>query len=298
MTSTAEIADRLATVDMQRFHSVISANELLDKLGMEHWRIVDCRFDLMAPEQGYKDYLAGHIPGAVYASLDRDLSGPVLGNSGRHPLPDPEAFVRTLEAWGISNGSQVVAYDYGSGAIAARLWWMLRWLGHTAVAVLDGGIAAWTGAGGPVDRFESSRQKAHFKAKPAAAGVLELAELLHKQPGLTLVDARDRNRFQGLAEPIDKVAGHIPGARNLPYSELLTAEGRFLSAEVLRQRLLSVLGAGGTSPWAAMCGSGVTACHLALAAEIAGIPAPRLYVGSWSEWIRDPGRPVATGPDR
>jgi thiosulfate/3-mercaptopyruvate sulfurtransferase len=280
---------------MQRFHSVISASDLLSKLGTNDWRIVDCRFDLMAPEKGYKDFLAGHIPGAVYANLDRDLSGPIRSDSGRHPLPDSEKFVQALGRWGISNQSQVIAYDYANGAIAARLWWMLRWFGHADVAVLNGGIAAWTRAGGPMERAERRPAKAHFTPQPDDASILETTELLRNSQDIRLIDARDRNRFQGLSEPIDAVAGHIPGAGNLPFSELLSTDGQFLAAQVLRERLFGVLGNADARPWAAMCGSGVTACHLALAAEIAGITRPRVYVGSWSEWIRDPCRPVATG---
>jgi thiosulfate/3-mercaptopyruvate sulfurtransferase len=280
---------------MKRFHSVISAADLLHKLGTRDWRIVDCRFDLMAPEKGYRDFLSGHIPGAVYADLDKDLSGPIRSDSGRHPLPDPENFVKALGRWGISNRSQVVAYDYASGAIAARLWWMLRWLGHADVAVLNGGIAAWTRAGGPTESVEVRPPSTHFTPHPDANSVLETTELMGDVGQIRLVDARDRNRFQGLSEPIDAVAGHVPGANNLPFSELLTADGQFLAADVVRARLLDVLGHADTMPWAAMCGSGVTACHLALAAEFAGIAPPRVYVGSWSEWIRDHGRPVATG---
>jgi thiosulfate/3-mercaptopyruvate sulfurtransferase len=282
---------------MQRFHGVVSVNDLLNMFGTNDWRIVDCRFDLTAPEKGYVDFLAGHIPGAVYANLDRDLSGLVRSDSGRHPLPDSEKFVQTLGRWGISNKSQVIVYDYASGAIAARLWWMLRWLGHADVAVLNGGIAAWIRAGGSMERAEIRPPNAQFTAHPDTASVLETSELQLKGQVIQLIDARDRNRFRGMSEPIDTVAGHIPEARNLPFSELLTADGQFLAADVLRERLLGVLGTADAKPWAAMCGSGVTACHLALAAEIAGIARPRVYVGSWSEWIRDPDRPVATGAE-
>lgn len=286
-----------AVVDVQRFHSVISASDLLSKAGTDDWCIVDCRFDLMAPEKGYKDFLAGHIPGAVHANLNTDLSGRIRSDSGRHPLPDPEKFAQALGRWGISNQSQVIAYDYANGAIAARLWWMLRWLGHADVAVLNGGIAAWTKAGGPSERAEVRPSQARFTPHPDDAVVLETSELLRNSQDIRLLDARDRNRFQGLSEPIDAVAGHIPGASNLPFSELLTTDGQFLAAEALRDRLLAVLGHAAARPWAAMCGSGVTACHLALAAEIAGIARPRVYVGSWSEWIRDPDRPVGTGAE-
>jgi thiosulfate/3-mercaptopyruvate sulfurtransferase len=286
-----------AVVDMQRFHSVISARDLLARLGTDDWCIVDCRFDLMAPEKGYKDFLAGHIPGAVYANLDADLSGRIRSDSGRHPLPESESFAKALGRWGISNQTQVIAYDYASGAIAARLWWMLRWLGHADVAVLNGGFAAWTRAGGPIERAERRPPMAHFTPHPDAGSILETAELVRNSQGIRLIDARDRNRFQGVSEPIDAVAGHVPGAGNLPFSELLTADGQFLAAEALQDRLLAVLESDAARPWAAMCGSGVTACHLALAAEIAGIAGPRVYVGSWSEWIRDPDRPVATGAE-
>jgi thiosulfate/3-mercaptopyruvate sulfurtransferase len=283
--------------DMRRFDTVISADELLGNLDHRDWRIVDCRFDLMAPGKGYEDFLSGHIPGAVYANLDTDLAGPIRRDSGRHPLPDLDQFAATLGRWGISNHCQVIAYDYASGALAARLWWMLRWLGHADIAVLNGGIAAWLRAGGRLQEGPTTAETAQFTARPDATRILNTAELaLHPQT-IRMIDARDRQRFRGLAEPIDAVAGHIPGARNLPFSELLGPDGRFLPAADLQERLLGVLGDAPARPWAAMCGSGVTACHLALAAEIARFTGPRLYVGSWSEWIRDPARPVATGND-
>jgi thiosulfate/3-mercaptopyruvate sulfurtransferase len=281
---------------MQRYATLISTDELHNNLDAADWRIVDCRFELAVPDKGRQDYLGGHIPGATYANLDRDLAGPVRNDSGRHPLPNPEVFATTLGQWGISNTSQVVAYDQASGAIAARLWWLLRWLGHSDVAVLNGGMAAWTSAGLPLELSRRQASPAEFVQQCDDSRVLDTAELSGDPGGILLVDARERTRFQGLQEPIDRVAGHVPGAINLPYTELLGPDKGFLSPEALRLRWASVLGGATEEPWAAMCGSGVTACHLALAAEVAGIKPPRLYVGSWSEWIRDSARPVVTGP--
>jgi thiosulfate/3-mercaptopyruvate sulfurtransferase len=279
---------------MRQCETLISASELQSAIDLDDWRVMDCRFDLLRPEKGRQDYLSGHIPGAVHADLDKDLADPVRKDSGRHPLPDPDRFARVLGGWGISNSSQVVAYDHASGAIASRLWWLLRWLGHSRVAVLDGGIEAWSRAGGMLSTESARPVGATFRAVINNALVLSTAELLRKPGSIQLVDARDRERYLGRSEPIDAIAGHVPGARNLPFSESLRPDGRFLEPQDLRTRWRSVLGDTGEAPWAAMCGSGVTACHLALSAEIAGIRPPRLYAGSWSEWIRDPDRPVAT----
>ena len=280
---------------MQRFTTLISGDELQASLQLPDWRIVDCRFDLKAPEKGRQEYLAGHISGAAYADLDGDLADPIRADTGRHPLPDPQRFSATLGSWGISNASQVVVYDHGSGAIAARLWWLLRWMGHRDVAVLNGGIAGWIKAGRPLVRHSQVASIARFEPHPDNAMVVTTAELLAGREAIALVDARDRQRFLGHVEPIDPVAGHVPGALNFPFSESLDPGGEMLSADELRIRWQKLLGNNAQRPWVAMCGSGVTACHLALSAEVAGIRAPRLYVGSWSEWIRDPGRPVATG---
>lgn len=282
---------------MPRFATLISAEDLHNNIDAADWRIVDCRFDLLVADKGRHDFLAGHIPGAIYADLDADLAGPVGNDSGRHPLPDPERFCTTLGRWGISNHSQVVAYDSASGAIAARLWWLLRWLGHANVAVLDGGIEAWKRVRGPLEQSVRTPRQAEFVPDRDDTVILETAELSGDPAQMPLVDARDRARFQGLREPIDAVAGHIPGARNLPFTELLGPDSQFLSPDELRRRLRAVIAETPEQPWAVMCGSGVTACHLALAAEVAGIRPPRLYVGSWSEWIRDPARPVAGRAD-
>jgi thiosulfate/3-mercaptopyruvate sulfurtransferase len=279
---------------MQSHETLISAEELLAGIDEPNLCIVDCRFDLMQPEKGRREFLDGHIPGAVYAHLDNDLADPDRPDSGRHPLPDPDRFASTLGSWGISNAVQVVAYDQASGAIASRLWWLLRWLGHSSVAVLDGGLDAWTRAGGPLSGKAANRRPVEFRGQPNPAMVVNTAEIVHEPGALLLVDARDTQRFLGRVEPIDPVAGHVPGAISLPFAECLAPDGRFLGAGAVRRRLQRALDNAPQAPWAVMCGSGVTACHLALSAAHAGIEAPRLYAGSWSEWIRDPSRPVAT----
>jgi thiosulfate/3-mercaptopyruvate sulfurtransferase len=259
-------------------------------------RIVDCRFDLLQPEKGRVEYLAGHIPGAVFADLDRDLAGPVTDSSGRHPLPDPEVFKATLEDFGIDANTQVVAYDYASGALAARLWWLLRWFGHARVAVLNGGLKAWLAGNGALQTEVPDYPATELSASPDAGRVATTAEIsdtISEGGELYLVDARDRSRFDGLTEPIDTVAGHIPGALNFPFSENIDAEGKWKSADELRRLWAGILGCDSPPPVTVMCGSGVTACHLALSAEVAGLKEPRVYVGSWSEWIRDASRPVA-----
>lgn len=257
---------------------------------------MDCRFDLMAPDKGRTEYLAGHIPGALYADLDRDLAGPVTEQSGRHPLPDVADFKSTLERWGIGNDTQVVVYDYASGGLAARLWWMLRWLGHTKVAVLNGGLRAWRASDGELEIDVPDFPESDF-ASTADHGMVttteEISSAIAGASDLHLVDARDRPRFAGQTEPIDTVAGHVPGAVNFPFSEAVNADGTWKSVEELRTMWAKVLGSASPAPFSVMCGSGVTACHLVLSARLAGLDEPRVYVGSWSEWIRDESRPVA-----
>lgn len=263
---------------------------------LSDWRVVDCRFDLANPEAGRAVWKAGHVPGAVYAHLDEDLAAPVRPDTGRHPLPHPATFAATARRWGISADTQVVAYDDGGGAIAARLWWLLRFIGHDRVAVLDGGMAAWAQDGRALSTAVPEREPGDLAAGAALESVLDTAELARRlgtgQAPL-LVDARDPARYAGETEPIDPVAGHIPGAINFPFARNIGEDGRWRSGPELRERWQAALGAGTTQDWAVMCGSGVTACQLALSARIAGLPAPRLYAGSWSEWIRDPSRPVA-----
>ncbi len=262
--------------------------------------IIDCRFDLMTPKAGRQSYLAGHIPGARYADLNEDLSGPVSPDSGRHPLPRPERFAATLARLGIVDGTQVVAYDAANGAFAARLWWMLRAWGHRRVAVLDGGYPAWIAAGGTMTAGEEPPARQEDAIRPPAMEtwpILTTAAVaeLRNDPHRLLIDARAPERYAGSVEPIDTVAGHVPNAANHPFALNLAADGRFLSAAELRSRWQSRLGDRTPAEVVMMCGSGVTACHNLLGLEIAGLPGAKLYAGSWSEWIRDPHLPVATG---
>jgi len=282
---------------VKSFCQVLEVTDLNDMLGSADCRVIDCRFDLMQPKKGHAEYLAGHIPGAVYADLDQDLAGPVTKDSGRHPLPDTDVFRATLESWGISPGTQVVVYDYASGALAARLWWLLSWFGHSRVAVLNGGLKAWLASDRPLETDVPEYPESTFPAAPDAGRVIttdEICATLGEGNALNLVDARDRPRFAGEKEPIDAVAGHIPGAVNLPFSENINADGTWKSPEALRQLWAGLLGSDMPLPFAVMCGSGVTACHLALSASMAGLEEPRVYIGSWSEWIRDRSRPVAS----
>ncbi|HLU06918.1 MAG TPA: sulfurtransferase [Woeseiaceae bacterium] len=283
---------------------LLRPRELHEHLRDDAWRVVDCRFDLANPEKGYSEYVAGHIPGAVYAHLDRDLAAPVTEETGRHPLPDPQAFALTLGRLGINRDTRVVAYDHASGAIASRLWWLLRWIGHPSVRLLDGGLAAWRRAELPLEAAVPDVEPTRYVGKPDPGMVVttkDVEEALGAGDPLPLVDAREAARFEGRSEPIDPVAGHIPGARNLPFSSTLTPEAEWRSPAELLEAWERALGPphdvpqGDRSRLAVMCGSGVTACHLALSAGLAGRPLPRLYAGSWSEWVRDPHRPVATG---
>lgn len=277
------------------YDTLIDADELHARLGDPRWVIIDCRFDLAAPEAGRAAYHEGHLPGARYAHLDDDLSGPVGPSTGRHPLPAAEVMARRLAAWGVTNDSQVVAYDDSGGGIAARLWWLLRWLGHDAAAVLDGGLDAWRRRGYALDTEVPDPTAGGFMAKVRAGQWVDSreAEAVLARSAALMVDAREASRFRGEHEPIDPIAGHVPGARNAPFAGNLDAEGRFLAPAVLRARFEAVLE--GYDPAASlhMCGSGVTACHNLLAMAVAGLPLGRLYAGSWSEWIRDPRRGVA-----
>jgi thiosulfate/3-mercaptopyruvate sulfurtransferase len=281
---------------MGNHDSLIEVSALQRLIGAADCRIVDCRFDLMQPEKGREEYLAGHIPGAVFADLDKDLAGPVSDATGRHPLPDVEAFKATLEGFGIDARTRVVAYDYASGALASRLWWMLRWFGHFDAAVLNGGLKAWLAADGPLETAVPEYARTRLAASPdpgLIASTDEISAAVSEGREVFLVDARDVPRFDGQREPIDSVAGHIPGALNLPFSEGIREDGTWKSADELRRLWAGLFGTESPPPFTVMCGSGVTACHLALSADIAGLEPPRVYVGSWSEWIRDVSRPVA-----
>jgi thiosulfate/3-mercaptopyruvate sulfurtransferase len=279
------------------YTTLIETAELAAVTSDPRCAILDCRFDLAQPEWGAREYAAGHIPHALYADLDRDLAGAVHAGSGRHPLPNPAEWAQTLSRWGIDGSVQVVAYDQGNGAYAARLWALVRWVGHTNVAVLNGGYAAWVAAGLPISTAVEVRPAAHFTPLASALLTLDAEEIERSlaQEEILLVDARAADRFAGENEKIDPVAGHIPGAVNEPFAANLGADGRFLPAPVLRSRWQAVLGTRRSSALVSMCGSGVTACHNLLALEIAGLPGARLYPGSWSEWIRDPHHPIARG---
>ena len=260
-------------------------------------RVIDCRFDLAKPNAGEAAYMVNHVPGAIYAHLDRDLSSSITPTSGRHPLPDAHELAAKLGSWGIDSQTQVVVYDADNGMFASRLWWLLRWLGHERVAVLDGGFKAWQQAGMPVtteiappapkDFIGQPRNELWVSAADVAARVLE--------PKWLVLDARAPERYRGEVEPIDAVAGHVPGAVNHPFALNLNASTQFLSADELRARYEQVSGGAPPNQVIAMCGSGVTACHNLLAMEVAGLHGAKLYAGSWSEWIRDPHRPIAKG---
>ena len=279
--------------------TLVSADTLAAHLDDPHWLIVDCRFDLAKTTAGEAAYHAGHIPGAVYAHLDRDLSSPITPSSGRHPLPDAERLAATLSAWGISAQTQVVAYDADNGMYASRLWWLLRWVGHRAVAVLDGGLKAWSAAGLPLDTAIPARSPTRFAARPNRDMWLDAQQVQERvqQTGWRLLDVRAPERYAGKVEPLDTVAGHVPGARNHPFATNLTSDARFGAPEELRRRYEQSQAGVADDHTMVMCGSGVTACHALLALEVAGKPGARLYAGSWSEWIRDPARGVATSRD-
>ena len=277
---------------------LVTVQDLASRLADPGWVVFDCRFDLTDPAAGERAYHGAHIPGARYAHLDRDLSSPVTAVSGRHPLPPPAALAAKLAAWGLGAGCRAVVYDEVSGPFAARLWWLLRWLGHGEAAVLDGGWRAWRAAGLPVTPAAVTPAPAVFMPRPAddrwvGAGFVER---VLRRGGWVLVDARAAERFAGAVEPLDPVAGHIPGARNRPFAANLDGAGRLRPAAELRRDFTGLLGAVPPARVIHMCGSGVTACHNILAMEAAGLGGARLYAGSWSEWIRDPRRPVATGP--
>lgn len=275
--------------------TLVQPEAVAASLGTAEMVVVDCRFSLADPAAGERAYLQSHLPGARYAHLDRDLSGPPGPGRGRHPWPDADAFASRLSAWGIAPHSRVVAYDAGDGAHAARLWCLLRLLGHDAVAVLDGGLARWTTLGLPVEADLPVPSPTAYEGRFDTARLFDAdAVRRHLAGGGILLDARAPERFRGEAEPLDAVAGHVPGAVNRPYAGNLE-DGRFKPADRLREEFSALLGGRGAHALVAMCGSGVTACHHLLALEHAGLAGAGLYTGSWSGWIDDPARPVATG---
>ncbi|HEY1392186.1 MAG TPA: sulfurtransferase [Methylibium sp.] len=259
--------------------------------------LLDASFDLADPEAGRRAHEQGHLPGALYVHLDRDLSAPKTGCNGRHPLPSREDFTVRVGAWGLTPERAVVVYDAQGGVYAARTWWMLRWLGHESVAVLDGGLQAWTAAGGTLTSVASSPRPAPPYPLRAAATMPALdADSLQRSLGrVRLIDARAPERFRGDVEPLDPVAGHIPGALNRLFRLNLAADGRFKPAAQLRAEFMPLLGGLAPQDVVHQCGSGVTACHNLLAMEAAGLGGAALYPGSWSEWCADPARPLARG---
>lgn len=279
--------------------TLISAADLATHLGAADVRVFDVRHDLTNHAVGREAYAAGHIPGARYLDHETELAAARTGKNGRHPLPDRGQFGALMAAHGVTPETLVVAYDASGGMYAAHLWWMLRWLGHDRVAVLDGGWQAWQAAGLPTSTEAAAPVQAGAPVTPAAplVGSVDAQAVLDNiaRPAFTVIDARAANRYRGEVEPMDPVAGHIPGALNRPNGQNLQADGRFKDAAQLRQEFTALLG--GRDPVAIVhqCGSGITACHNLLSMEIAGLAGSRLYPGSWSEWCSDPSRPVAKG---
>ena len=282
------------------YTTLISSADLANGLDDPHWVILDCRHDLMNLGAGRAAYDSGHLRQARFADLERDLSGPKHGPDGRfhgrHPLPERATLLQTLRRWGISEATQVIAYDAHAGMFAARLWWLLRWLGHPAVAVLDGGLAEWQAAGLPLTQQAPAPAVAgNIADLPALVTTASKEDLLaNLSSGRSkVIDARAPDRFRGENETIDPVGGHIPGADNRCFKDNLDPDGCFKSAAQLQAEWTPLFDAPGNAVM--QCGSGVTACHNLLALEVAGLPGAALYPGSWSEWCSDPARPVARG---
>jgi thiosulfate/3-mercaptopyruvate sulfurtransferase len=279
------------------FRTLISTAALASRLDDPAYVIVDCRSKLDDLEWGAREYAAAHIRGASYADLTHDLSGPKSGGNGRHPLPEPAALVQTFGRLGIASGVQVVAYDQENGMFASRLWWLLRWLGHDAVAVLDGGFKKWRAEGRPVESGHTDRPAREFTGSPRTDMAVDVRAVASQLAGggPRLVDARAPERYRGDTEPIDKIAGHIPGAKNHFFQWNLDEQGLFRTPEELRATIGASVGDVPADQIVCYCGSGVTACHNLLAFEHAGLTGAKLYAGSWSEWSSDPGRPVEKG---
>jgi thiosulfate/3-mercaptopyruvate sulfurtransferase len=282
---------------LNAFETLISPAELSARIGDPDWAIFDMRASAPSESGGRAKYLQGHIPGAVHAHLEQELSGPIIpGRTGRHPIPDPASFVERLSRWGVDDRVQVVVYDEGPGQNAARLWWMLRWLGHNRVAVLEGGWAAWEKFRGAVKKGDESRAPRQFKPRLRQDRAVDVrtVDKVRTDPAWRLIDARAADRFRGQNEKIDPVAGHIPGAVSGPWADNVDSAGKFRSPEELARLYAPLVGNVPMDQVVVYCGSGVTAAHDILAMVHAGLGEPKLYVGSWSEWITDPKRPIAT----
>jgi thiosulfate/3-mercaptopyruvate sulfurtransferase len=281
---------------LMNYTTLISTEALAQHLDDPDLVVVDCRHNLTEPAAGQNAYAKAHIPGAHFLHLDRDLSGITTGRNGRHPLPEVNALAAALGRIGIDASKQVVAYDQNFGMWASRLWWSLNWLGHERVAVLDGGVDKWVAEGRPLTSELPVERTATFVPRPSATTVSAEEILRHLGGGgMTVLDARAPERYRGDMEPLDPVAGHIPGAINRPYTMNLTAQGTFKAAEALRREFEAQLAGRAPGSIVHQCGSGVTACHNLLAMSIAGLQGSRLYPGSWSEWCADASRPVARG---
>ena len=278
---------------------LISVAQLREHVNNPLWRVIDVRHDLFDAEAGPRAYHAGHIPGAVFASIDAVLSGKKTGSNGRHPLPPRDALVEAFRAWGIDNNTQIVAYDAQGGQFAARLWWLARWLGHQRVGLLDGGWQKWLSEANLSSQKMADQTRGSFVASTSLVSVVTVAQVAGSlgSRDRILLDARTPERYRGEQEPIDPVAGHIPGARNRPWQQNLNADQTFKSAVELRHEFDLMLGADAPQKITHQCGSGVTACHSVFAMQLAGLPGSALYGGSWSEWVSDRSRPVATGAE-
>lgn len=272
--------------------AIIEAQQLYENIDNDDWLVLDCQFDLMNKTAGYEAYLAGHIPGAVYVRLDKELSDHTASTGGRHPLPAKEDLVKLFSSLGISSDTYVVVYDNSAAAIAARLWWLLRYAGHKNVAVLNGGLNSWQLVGYETETIEGAAKAADFCADFNDTMLIPLNEVLQSE---LLIDSREPERYRGEHEPIDPIAGHIPGAVNRFWKDNLTDSVKFKSAQSLNTELSDLFADTGPEEAVFYCGSGVTACHNILATVYAGLPMPRLYPGSWSEWCADADRPIAKG---
>ena len=276
---------------------LVSTQDLAAHLGDPEWVVFDVRHDLGDVARGRRDYQAGHVPGAYFLHLDQDLSGETTGSNGRHPLPDIAAFAAKVSQCGVAPGRQVVVYDDAGASVAGRLWWMLKWLGHERVAILDGGYRAWVKEGLPTDALVPAPREGRFEPRPMLGAIADIhyVAAFRSSPTVRVVDARPAERFSGAAETIDPVGGHIPGAINRFWRDNLQPDGRFKPGPALKQEFLALLGDATPSLTVHQCGSGVTACHNLLALHALGLEGGVLYPGSWSEWCAQPGAPVATG---
>tara|TARA_B100000965_G_scaffold337631_1_gene304513 strand:+ start:445 stop:1293 length:849 start_codon:yes stop_codon:yes gene_type:complete len=273
---------------------IISASDLYQNISRNDIRIIDTRFSLFNKNEGRSLYEKNHIIGASYADLDKDLAGNITESSGRHPLPDIDAISGRLRQWGINKSTHVIAYDHNNGSIASRLWWLLKWLGHKKVYVLDGGYLEWEKNNFPIDNSSPNYESGNFSPVMIKEKIWT-AELINtwiqQSTYFLLIDARDESRFRGIEEPIDKVAGHIPGTLNIPFTLFLEKNGIWKKPKEIKA-IWKKYQINNSVEWAVMCGSGVTACHLSISAALAGLSAPKLYPGSWSEWISDNNRPI------